>query len=58
MRCVVILGLALLVYFMGEASGQPISSEVKSAAGKQLAADTPMTTATPSPKPVGAANSR
>jgi CubicO group peptidase (beta-lactamase class C family) len=45
MRRVGMFGLALLVCFVGEALGQPTSSEVKSIAGTQLAADTAMTTA-------------
>jgi hypothetical protein len=44
MRCVGILGLALLVCFVVEAFGQPASSGMKSVAGTQLAEDTPMTT--------------
>lgn len=44
MRRVGILGLAFLVCFMGEALGQPTSSEVKSVTGTHLATDTPMTT--------------
>jgi hypothetical protein len=44
MRSVGILGLATLVCFVGQAIGQPTSSEVKPTAGMQLSADTPMTT--------------
>jgi CubicO group peptidase (beta-lactamase class C family) len=44
MRSVGILGLAILVGFVGQALGQSTSSEVKPAAGAQLAADTLMMT--------------
>ena len=44
MRSVGILGLAILVGFVGQAVGQSTSSEVKPAAGAQLAADTLMMT--------------
>ncbi len=45
MRCVAILGLALVVCFLHAAVAQPPSAEGQPNAGTPLAADTPMTTA-------------
>ena len=45
MRCVAILGLALVVCFLHAAVAQPPSAEGQPNAGAPLAADTPMTTA-------------
>jgi CubicO group peptidase (beta-lactamase class C family) len=44
MRCVYILGLALVICISNGVSGQPASAEGKPIAGSPLAADTPMST--------------